>query len=96
MAYCDEMIIIGDDRRRSSEVDQLQFCRDASGAKRPEHGLFQPKYFPNNLVVMAIHHRDSGFCFLRLFWMLVLPFAPMKTRQMNCQMHGQPILPLPV
>jgi hypothetical protein len=92
MAYCDEMIIIGDDRRRSSDVDQLRFCRDASGAKRPEHGLFQPKYFPNNPVVMAIHHRVSDFCFLRLFWVLVLPFAPMKIRQMN----GQPILPLPV
>jgi len=49
----------------------------------PEHGLFQPKYFPNNLAVMAIHHRDTGFCFLRLFWVLVLPPAQMKTRQMN-------------
>jgi hypothetical protein len=49
----------------------------------PEHGLFQPKYFPNNLAVMAIHHRDSGFCFFRLFWVLVLPLAQMKTRQMN-------------
>ena len=82
MAYCDEMIIIGDDRKRSSEVDQLRFCRDASGAKMLEHGLFQLKCFPNNPAVTAIHHRDSGFCSSRLFRVMVLPLEPKKQHQL--------------
>ena len=79
-------MIEGADQAMTGGDDQVGFYRGASDAKMPEHGRFQLRCFPNNPAVTAIHHRGSSFCYLRLFWVLVLalilPFEPKKKGQL--------------